>query len=193
MRNFAGIFQIGNATRVLDVGGSFFNWTLLPERLRPRLSLLNVYKRPPDLPAEIEWIEGSALSLPFGPGDFDVVFSNSVIEHVGDWAAQRQFAAEIQRLRCAFWVQTPNRNFPIEPHFIGIGVQFLPKTLARPYARFATVRGWMRNEDPESIDQMLEDIRLLSLGDLRALFPDAEIGAERLAGLAKSLIAFRRP
>lgn len=166
------------------------NWHLLGSDALPRLTLLNLGSRPDDLADDVAWVQGTALSLPFAPGTFDVVFSNSVIEHVGDWSAQRQFAREVRRLDAPYWVQTPNRNFPIEPHYLGIGVQWLPRSLAGPYARIASVRGWMPSPD-ETLDDMLSSIRLLNAREVEELFPDGEIRRERFGPLVKSFTAVR--
>jgi len=49
-------------------------------------------------------------------GEFDLVFSNSVIEHVGDFERMRQFVHEARRVAKSYWIQTPSKWFPIEPH-----------------------------------------------------------------------------
>ena|SRR5436190_7389538 len=190
MRAFQHEFGIMPSTRVLDIGGTFDNWELLPAESLPRLTLLNLGPRPTELADEVSWSQGSALELPFGPGDFDVVFSNSVIEHVGDWGAQQQFASEVRRLNTPYWVQTPNRHFPIEPHYLGIGVQWLPRLVAKPYARVASVRGWMVEPD-ETLDDMLDSIRLLTAREFALLFPNADIRAERVGPFVKSFTAIR--
>src|SRR5215212_9099548 len=105
MHAFQSEFGIAPSTRVLDVGDTFENWELLPPESRPSLTLLNLGPRPTDLADEVSWSQASALAIPFGPGNFDVVFSNSVIEHVGDWPAQQQFASEVRRVNTPYWVQ----------------------------------------------------------------------------------------
>jgi len=82
MKEFVSIFGITtNIPRVLDVGGTLFNWTLIDIQLR--LTILNVTSPPNNFPDNVEWIVGDARAMPFPDKNFDVVFSNSVIEHVG--------------------------------------------------------------------------------------------------------------
>ena len=76
--------------------------------------------------AAASWVAGDGRSLPFRDGSFDVVFSNSVIEHVGDAASQRRFAREVARVGRAYWVETPNRWFPVEQHLLTPLVHWLP-------------------------------------------------------------------
>jgi 2-polyprenyl-3-methyl-5-hydroxy-6-metoxy-1,4-benzoquinol methylase len=127
-------------------------------------------------------IQGDATAMPFGDGEFDVAFSNSVIEHVPK-AQQLAFADEVRRVARRYFIQTPNRYFPIEPHYQFPLFQFLPERVRRALNRRFTL-GWQ----PKGV---WEDITLLSAGDLRRLFPDAEIHRERVLGLTKSLIAVR--
>src|SRR5947207_2206376 len=107
MQGFAREFGITNDTRVLDIGGTPECWTLL--RVTPRLTLLNTPRAKDDLASAATWVAGDGRSLPFRDGTFDVVFSNSVIEHVGDAASQERFAREVARVGRGYWVQTPNR------------------------------------------------------------------------------------
>ena len=66
----------------------------------------------------ISRVHGDGCNLSYGNQSFSVGFSNSVIEHVGDWAKQKAFALEILRVGRKIWVQTPAYECPIEPHFV---------------------------------------------------------------------------
>jgi SAM-dependent methyltransferase len=124
-----------------------------------------------------------ATKLPFSNGEFPVAFSSSVIEHISR-SQQPLFAAEIQRVANRYFVQTPNRYFPIEPHYQMPFFQFLPERAQRFLNRHFTL-GWREKGN-------WEEANLLSARNLRQLFPDAEIHRERLFGLTKSLMAIRR-
>jgi Methyltransferase domain len=194
MRRFARAFEITNETRILDVGGTAFNWSFLD--VRPRVSLVNIPLAREDFDERFTCVFADGRWLPFRDGAFDIVFSNSVIEHVGAEESQRLFANEIARVGRAYWVQTPNRRFPVEPHMMTPFLHFLPAAWQRRVARKFTV--WALIERPSRdrwefyIEHYLRDIRLLDSGDLRRLFPGAKIVRERLGGLTKSLIAMRR-
>jgi 2-polyprenyl-3-methyl-5-hydroxy-6-metoxy-1,4-benzoquinol methylase len=54
--------------------------------------------------------------FPFKDNAFDWVFSNSVIEHVGDNDAQLKFVNEMLRVGKNVFFTTPNKYFPIETH-----------------------------------------------------------------------------
>jgi len=125
---------------------------------------------------------GDGTRLPYRDGEFPVVFSSSTIEHVPA-ELQRAFAAEIARVGRRYFVQTPNRYFPIEPHYQFPFFQFLPEWVQRALNRRFTL-GWRQRGH-------WEPVRLLSARQLRKLFPDAEIHRERVFGLTKSLMAVR--
>jgi len=86
-------------------------------------------------------------------------------------------------------VQTPNRFFPIEPHFLFPGFQFLPQFLKRWLARIWPY-GWSAPGSPQAMRDA-EDIHLLTVRQMSRLFPDAYIIGERVGPLVKSLIATR--
>jgi hypothetical protein len=185
MRQFAEAFKLRPETRVLDVGGTPYNWSLLP--FQPRLTILNI-TAPPDR-SGADYLVADGRQLPFRDGEFDIVYNNSVIEHLGDYASQRRFAAECRRVGRSYYVQTPNRNFFFEPHYIAPFIHWLPKAIRRRLVRYATLRGWMTRPSQAQVDALVAEIRLLNERELRELFPDATIWRERFAGLTKSLMA----
>jgi hypothetical protein len=134
--------------------------------------------------------------MPVPDQSFDIVFSNSVIEHVGDRDQQRLFANEVRRVARRYYVQTPNRRFPIEPHLLTPFIHWLPRSWQRTIVRRFTIWQWIERPAPDRrayyIEHYLRDIRLLNRADVARLFPDAQIQQERWMGLTKSLIAVRQ-
>jgi len=192
MRLFERTFQITSTTRVLDVGGSPLIWEFAS--VRPRLTILNMGVVEPS-PWPIDFVIGDGRMLPFEDGAFDIVFSNSVIEHVGTYADQRRFAEEVARVGRQYWVQTPNRDFPIELHLMLPLVHYLPKSWQRRVVSRFTV--WERLVRPSPhmrtfyLEHFLNDLKLLNSRQLAVFFPEANILAERVLGVPKSLIAIR--
>jgi SAM-dependent methyltransferase len=178
--------------RILDVGGTLDYWRD-SEMLADGgvvVTLINSFFAD-EGSGEVEQIRGDACALSFEDGAFDVVYSNSVIEHVGGPRERRRMADEIQRVGKRFFVQTPNYYFPIEPHFLFPGFQFLPASLR---ARLLTVSdlGWAtRQRNPQRAREFVDGISLLRRSELETLFPGAKIYAERFFGLSKSFIAHR--
>lgn len=191
MNLFSSSFRISNQTRIIDLGGTPFNWTLIEER--PEVTMVNIhgeYENFDPLHHKMVIYDGSVV--PFPDNSFDVCYSNSVIEHVGDTDAIAHFASEVKRLAPRYFVQTPNRNFFVEPHFICVFIHWLPFALKRHLIRRGSVWGWMTKPDQKKVDEALNDIRLLTVTDMRRLFPDGEIVRERFLGFTKSIIAMRR-
>lgn len=122
------------------------------------------------------YVRGDLRDLPFCDDAFDVVYCNSALEHVAP-EHRLDVAREIRRVGRRYFVQTPNKFFPVEPHALLPMVQFLPEDLQRRAWRFGVSR------DP------YEPIHLLTLEELRVLFPDGEVRRERWGGLTKSLLA----
>lgn len=173
---------------VLDLGGEPRFWSSVG--VRPaRVVAVNTW----DPPAVVDWVEmrrGDATNLPDDlRSGFDLVFSNSVIEHVGGHEPRTRMAAAVREAGTHYWVQTPNRWFLLEPHFMLPGIQFLPAGLANQYRRLSPTRPWKHRNDT-SLDGVLS-IELLTARELEHYFPDARIIRERVGGLTKSLIATR--
>ncbi len=194
MQDFIQRFGVNPQTRILDVGGTPSNWLLTG--VRPQVTLLNMPRGQERREAgTFTWISGDGCQLPFRDQSFEIVFSNSVIEHVGTRDQQRRFAREIQRVGRRYWVQTPNRWFPIEPHLLTPFVHWLPRNWQRAWVTKWTVWDFVERPSPDRrefyIQHYLNDIRLLSASELAALFPDARILRERSLDFTKSLIAFK--
>jgi hypothetical protein len=121
--------------------------------------------------------------------EFDLVYSNSLIEHVGGHTSRVELSKQIRDLAPRHWIQTPYRYFPLEPHWLFPGMQFMPAA-----ARTQVALHWPLNGKPGSKDAARRAVlwtELLGVTDMREYFPDSMILRERLLGLTKSLIALR--
>ncbi|HEX8985274.1 MAG TPA: class I SAM-dependent methyltransferase [Bryobacteraceae bacterium] len=187
-------FAITPETRILDVGGVPGVWRLLAQP--PRVTLLNMPRTKAEFAGAERWVAGDGRSLPFADGAFDIVFSNSVIEHVGDRESQERFSREVARVGRAFWVQTPNRWFPVEQHLLTPFIHWLPKPWQRALVPRCTVWGALAGASADQrrfyLEHYLNDIRLLGSRELRVLFPGARLLRERFLGLTKSWVVLRR-
>lgn len=177
---------------ILDIGGTQEFWTLMagedPGDIR--VTLLNIEHQ---LVTSEKFISavGDARSMPqFKDKSYDVVFSNSVIEHVGSYDNQRRMADEILRVGKRYFVQTPNKRFPLEPHFLFPGFQYLPDSLRAQLVHRFNMGWYKRMPDLAAARAEVESIKLLTGGRFQALFPDANIHAEKFLGLTKSFVAF---
>jgi hypothetical protein len=132
-------------------------------------------------------VQGDACDARTISGQFDMVFSNSVIEHVGGPRFRRGFAETVDRLSDHHWVQTPYRYFPLEPHLLFPGFQFLP-----PAAKVNISQRWPLShmagrQDVDHVKYVM-DHDLLTITEIRSLFPGSDLLRERAGGLVKSLI-----
>jgi len=178
--------------RILDVGGKPSIWHqsgFLSEFTNVEITLLNIAPIPVFDP-RLKTLIGDARNINFADHEFDVVFSNSVIEHVGNYDDQVRMAKEVMRVGKRFFIQTPNLYFPIEPHFLFPFFQFLPlsvKVLLINHFRL----GWVGPiPDKQEAIKTVSEIRLLSKQEFAQLFPQANIFEEKIFGLTKSFIAY---
>jgi hypothetical protein len=179
--------------RVVDLGGTVRAWESAP--LTPRhVTVLNLSEPGESASSRITALMGDAcdgvteIERQTGSASFDIVFSNAVLEHLGGHANRQRFADTVVALAPRHWVQTPYRYFPVEPHWLFPGMQFLPVA-----ARARIARRWRLAHTPA---RNMEDARtsvmwteLLSLTELRQYFPQSAIVRERVGGLTKSIIA----
>jgi ubiquinone/menaquinone biosynthesis C-methylase UbiE len=168
--------------RILDVGGGYGDYfaTVVPFRENVWIAEIDevILQRARQHGFQTALISTDG-SLPFPDRHFDVVHCNSVVEHVLVPADRTRLAAEIRRVGKSWFVQTPNRYFPIEPHSRLPLAQFLPRPLVRACLPF--LKGIVGYQD-----QLLW--RLLDAREFSALFPGSRLIRERLFGLTKSLV-----
>jgi hypothetical protein len=195
-RTFARRFLRISEMRVIDLGGTPASWLHAP--VRPlEVMTVNLSRRANVVPdggaGWIRSVSADACELPAAvrAEHFDLVFSNSVLEHVGGHARRAAFAETVHALAEHHWVQTPYRYFPIEPHFLFPGFQLLPVraqaevAVRWPIGNYAAVK-----TVGEALKRALA-IELLSVAEMSHYFPESSIEHERIAGVTKSLIAIR--
>lgn len=193
---FHRLMQPTEAMRILDVGAQS-DAPKLQERQfidrypwKERISALNI------LPEHIHHIRqhypqidarvGDARHMPWPDKFFDIVWSNAVIEHVGNFTDQQQMAQEIMRVSRRWFVTTPNRWYPFEFHLRLPFVTWLPRhgyIWCGRLVAYNHVRGrYMRGMPPEQL-------RLLSATEMRRLFPGSRIFKQRVTFMAETLVA----
>jgi len=202
---FKDFFYINNKTKILDLGGGSGEYlcSLIEDKYQKQIIIADIDKKPLDR-AKKKGLRTILLNevgkLPFRHKQFDIVFCNSVIEHVTvpveevwnykngkrfieeSFKSQKQFANEIRRIAKSYYVQTPNKFFPLEPHIWFPFVQFFPRSTQVRLTRLAN-KFWGKNIVP--------DCRLLTYKELRVLFPEADIYNEKVAGIIKSFVVIK--
>ena len=181
--------------KMLDVGGFPGFWTQQAP-IVSCIECLNIHEvqwEPECAPGHhITMSRGNGCALEMPDQAFDIVFSNSVIEHVGTWEEQKTFALEARRVGRKLWIQTPAYECPVEPHYVGFYIHRLPKNWQLKLIRWCTLWGWLARPKPEQVAHEVRTIRLLKKREMEELFPDCEILTEKLFGiLPKSYIAIR--
>ncbi|MGX4771131.1 class I SAM-dependent methyltransferase [Bradyrhizobium guangdongense] len=129
-------------------------------------------------------IEADACRCDLISDQFDIVFSNALVEHVGNFQRQMLLANFIRSAGHAYWVQTPSPFFPLEGH---CDQPFW--WLRSLHQRKRIISRWKRSK-PFLAKQMAAT-RPIWPNQLRTLFPDSELATEYLLGLPKSQIAYR--
>lgn len=183
--------------RIIDLGGEANYWRLFDRQMLADKGVHITLVNPGGVDdiwddALFSLIDGDACDLPqFADNSFDLVHSNSVIEHVGDWPRMEAFARECRRLAPAYYVQTPYFWFPIEPHF---SAPFFHWRSEQSRARALMRRRHGFSEKAPDIGAAMRDVqhaRLLDKTQFRFLYPDAAHHDEVVLGLTKSVIAVR--
>lgn len=191
LRQFMATVRPDETTTIVDVGvadagfaaegGHGYTYNFFEELYPWRNRITAVSDRPLDrfqeVFPEVTCIVADGRRLPFGDREFDVAFSNAVVEHVGSADDQRRFVEELCRVAGSVFVTTPNRLFPIEVHTLVPFAHWLPRPVADRVFGALGRDGW-------------RGVRLLTPSALLALFPPGR--RTRLVDRGITLSAFSR-
>jgi ubiquinone/menaquinone biosynthesis C-methylase UbiE len=176
---------------ILDIGGTPAFWDAMNFREEGiTITLLNLEYQPVNRQGFTS-VKGNATALSFPDKSFDIVFSNSVIEHLYNFSAQQKMAEEIQRVGKYYFIQTPNYWFPLEPHWLFPFFQFLPFSLKVLLTQRFSLGHIKKIRNRSDAEKQVNEIKLLKEKDMKRLFPDANIYHEKFSGLTKSFVAYR--
>ncbi len=183
-------FPKDQTVQILDVGGTAYFWEhkkLLQSR-RIQVTLLNLQEEL-GLPEGISSMKGDATDMSNIQTDqFDVVFSNSVIEHLYTWTNQLKMAKEVRRVGKKFFVQTPNKHFFVEAHYAIPFIQYFPKNVSYQILTKTKLSRWRKWHQGDA-KQYLDEIRLINKREMKKLFPNSRIFSEKFLGMTKSFTA----
>ncbi|MEO8016479.1 MAG: class I SAM-dependent methyltransferase [Pseudomonadota bacterium] len=187
--------------RLIDLGGTvkfWENWGLADQPLL-NVTLVNNHDRdkchendPIALP-NIRRLRADVLTL--SPEDFaqyDVIFSNSLIEHLPGRQLQRQLARAIIDSGRPYFLQTPNKRSPVDPHFPRPYVPFFaayPRPLQARLLSWSALGSGSASPSYGAALRRLHNYFPLNAGEVRELFPQAQIVMERTLGIPMSIIA----
>jgi len=176
--------------KILDAGGTQNFWEQMnftsPSEVN--ITILNREHINITLP-NFRFIQGDIRNMnSFGSGEFDTVFSNSVIEHTGTFEDRKAAANEIVRAGKKYFVQTPNFYFPVEPHFLFPFYQHLPQK-AKIFLLMNFRLGWFeKQKNRTDAEKIINSIKLLTKSELQILFPGSCLIKEKFLFLTKSYI-----
>jgi hypothetical protein len=170
--------------RIIDLGGTTEIWRLFDHDYR--ITLVNCRPQFNLVEGQITGVVADACDLRevFADSAFDLVFSNSTIEHVGGADRRDLFASEVWRLAPAYWIQTPSPRFPVECH---TGIPFYWQLPCWAREQMSRSR---RRAMPEW-DEEIRGTTVIHESEMRRLFPDASYFREYLFGFEKSYTAYR--
>lgn len=180
---------------ILDIGGTEIYWERMgfTNRENVHVTLLNLT---PTAVSNVHFtsVVGDACNLSeYGDGAFDVVYSNSVIEHLFTKENQEKMAKEVRRVGRNYYVQTPNYYFPIEPHWLFPFFQFLPYRLRVEMTKNYDLGNFKKTGNKSAAMTRVDEIKLLTPKEMKELFPEGGMYKEVFMGLTKSITMYHFP
>ena len=182
---------------VLDVGGTHRFWHAWGDHIDWSGTTITCINLNPSHAAKVKderirVVQGNACHLVnVKDHEYDVVFSNSVIEHVGSWLQMEVMAKEVKRVGRRYLVQTPNFWFPIEPHARTPLLHWLPEPIAYRIVMSRNCGFWKRQHTVSGAVQTVQSAHLLDFKQMQTLFEDAVVMREKFFGMTKALIAIK--
>jgi hypothetical protein len=186
---------------ILDIGGTYNYWKQMgmdqivqryKSTIDIRVILLNIQEEKQEqFPRYISHMQQNVLLVKKRIPNVDILFSNSVIEHVGNVNKQQQFTQYIRSYNKPYYVQTPNKYFIIEPHTLVPGFALLPVRIKVWLVQQMSL-GWIaKQKSKRRAEKTIQQLQLLTKKEFSQLFFDAQIDTEKWCGLAKSFIAIK--
>lgn len=188
---FQSLVKNYNIKNIIDIGGTQLFWNNFNIDLNEdmQITLLNLHKQ--ETNKNFKSVVGDATDMhQYKNKEFDLVFSNSVLEHVGDYDNQVKMGNEVNRIGKKYFIQTPNKYFPIEPHFLFPFFQFLPKSLKIFLIRHYNLGNFKKTPEKDKAEEIANSIRLISQKELKSIFPEGKIYKEKVFGITKSFIVY---
>lgn len=179
--------------KILDIGGTEVYWERMnfPGDENVSITLLNLEEVKVQNP-KFKSVKGNACDLTsFSENEFDIVYSNSVIEHLYTFENQIQMANEVIRVGKNYFIQTPNRYFPIEPHWIFPLFQFFPFSLKVYLTQNFNIGNYKKTISRKAAEDRCREVQLLTESQMQTLFPDGNIYREKFCGLVKSITMYK--
>ena len=185
--------QLPRPIYILDIGGTEIYWQMMNFADEPGVFFTLCNVDPQKITRRnFQFMEADATDLSiFHDKQFDVVYSNSVIEHLFNYERQQKMANEVRRIGKNYFVQTPNLYFPLEPHWLFPFFQFLPSNLRVFITQHFNIGGYKKTNSRELAQKRVDEVKLLSEAQMRALFPDGTCYRERVLGIKKSICMYR--
>ena len=180
--------------KILDIGGDIQYWKNIGwQHPACKIHLLNLYESivPENETHQFSSSVGNGLSLEYKKGEVDLIFSNSVIEHVGSYANQQIFANEVRRVSDKYIVQTPSIWFPLEPHSLIPLFQFLPHPIRALLIMTFNINYFPKAKKYKAAIIVSHSTLMFTHKRFKQLFPEAEIQVERFLGIPKSYTAIK--
>lgn len=191
-KNWVTSLNLPQPIRILDIGGLSSYWENMDDVWVTTLNITLLNLTIPEKRNEkhFNYLAGDATNLlAIDDDSYDIVFSNSVIEHLHNYENQQKMAKEILRVGKHHYIQTPNKYFFLEPHYVLPFFQFLPKKnqlFILTKTPFSRMKRWEFYEAKNYVDE----ISLLSIAEMKSLFAHSSLYYERFFGLKKSIIAY---
>ncbi|MBC7946773.1 MAG: class I SAM-dependent methyltransferase [Chitinophagaceae bacterium] len=181
--------------RILDIGGLEIYW----ERMNYlgthdiHITLLNLEQKETKSP-NVRSVKGNATDLSeYKDHEFDIVFSNSVIEHLYEKGNHRKMAKEAARVGKYYYIQTPNYYFPIEPHWLFPAFQWLPFSTRVWLTRKFDLGHYKKIPNRAAAEHLVSEINLITEAEMKEMFPDGKVYREYFMGMKKSITMYRFP
>ncbi len=185
--------RIGTPLKILDLGGSDYHWrnSAFMNNKNYHITIINTEIQSTKDFRNMSFIKRDVTDMNFfDDEEYDIVYSNSLLEHINVFEEQKNLAKEIMRTGKHYFVQTPNYYFPVEPHFLFPFFQYLSDDMkTRLLSKYNL--GWYKKEDDiVKARALATSVRLLKEDELKKIFPGGKIYTEKYFLLNKSFIVY---